>query len=148
MVSYTANSELMRRELELLRGARDSDVIDVAKQIKEMAPKALKVLENILEDELAPAPTKLATAKDVLDRGGYGASKHISFTGAMGHFTAQDIEEIKDRAKAQGLIAGGNGGSRNDGSQDKHDEDVIDVTPEGVEDASSDAQNSGDGEGV
>jgi hypothetical protein len=156
VVSYTLNSELMRRELEMMRGARDSEAIDVAKQIKEMAPKALKVLEGILEDELVPAPTRLATAKDVLDRGGYGASRQIDIRGAVGYFTAQDIEEIKDRARAQGLIAGGNGKSRSDGSQNAHDakrsledDDIVDVTPvENVDADNGVAQNSGDGEGV
>jgi len=50
MISYTRNSKVVRRQIDIMRGARDADTIDIAKRIRENAPKALDLLETIIDD--------------------------------------------------------------------------------------------------
>ena len=70
MVSYTANSAIVRRQLDQMRAARDADAIDISKRIKALLPKAVEVLEQTMEEGVIPQ-LRLAAAKDVLDRGGH-----------------------------------------------------------------------------
>ncbi len=106
-VCNTVNSRLGQQKLVVMRGAADAETIDIMKEIREMAPKALKVLEELLEAEKDDVRFKAAT--DVLDRGGYGAKIDIRHLHA--YLTAQDIEEIKTRGKQlaneQSLIVDG-----------------------------------------
>ena len=41
MVSYVRNSKVVKDQLAIMRAARDADTIDVARDIREKAPKAL-----------------------------------------------------------------------------------------------------------
>ena len=50
-VSYTKNSKLAQDELNVLKAARDASSVDVARQIKEIAPRALEVLEEVMEGD-------------------------------------------------------------------------------------------------
>jgi len=46
LVSNVRNSPVVKEKLALMRGARDADTIDIAKEIKEIAPEALNLLKN------------------------------------------------------------------------------------------------------
>ena len=98
-VSNTINSRLGQRKLLMLRDAADAETIDIMTEIKKLAPKALKVLEELLDAE--KDEIKFKAAADVLDRGGYGAKIDIRHLHA--HLTAQDIDEIKQRGKQLAL---------------------------------------------
>ncbi|MFA6972670.1 MAG: hypothetical protein WC208_14905, partial [Gallionella sp.] len=100
-VSYTANSPIIKREIENMRAARDLDTVDVAKRIQEVAPKALTVLENLLTT--ANDAIKYRTAADILDRAGHAAVKTLRTESLVAHLSRDDIEEIKNRAKQIGL---------------------------------------------
>lgn len=111
VVSYTLNSEIARQSLAVLRGARDASSVDISKRIKEFAPKALDLLEKVIDgglEEDKPSNAAVRVAMDNLDRAGYGAPKKI--VGAFAHkvFTNEDVEEIKNRAlevgKQQGIV--------------------------------------------
>lgn len=105
MVTYTLNSEIVRKQMAIMRGARDAEALDVAIEIKRLAPLALKRLEEVLSDETAQARLRVEVAKDLLDRAGYAPVKQIEGKMLNMHLTAEDIEDIKNRAKAAGMIS-------------------------------------------
>jgi predicted transcriptional regulator len=101
MVSYTMNSPIVKREMELMRSARDLDAVDVAKRIQEVAPRALEVLEDLLET--ANDSIRFRAATDVLDRAGHAAVKTLRTESLSVHLNKEDLEEIKQRAREIGL---------------------------------------------
>lgn len=114
-VTTTKNSEIVKRKLDLMRAARDKEAIDVAVSIKNLAPKAIEVIEGILDSDTASAKDRLTAAKDVLDRAGYmPVQKSLQM---HGYLTPEEIEEIKARARATGMIS------------EKPEPKMIDITP-------------------
>lgn len=110
MVGYTRNSPMVKEKIRMMEGARDASTIDIAKDIKMKAPKALKVLEEVLNGEpgtlgeLASPALRVKVASEWLDRAGFparGASQNFHL---HAHFTAEEIEELKRRAKAGGVV--------------------------------------------
>lgn len=98
MVSYTLNSSIVKRQLELLRSARDVESMDVAKRIQEIALVAVEKMAELVEQEDNKA-VQLSASRDILDRAGHGAVKKMQVDGRMMHFTPEDLAEIKARAK-------------------------------------------------
>ena len=105
-VSYTKNSKLAQKELSIMKVARDADTIDVARQIREIAPQALEVLENIMNDVETTETLKAKVATDLLDRAGYSPPKKVIGAIAHQHFGKADIEKIKERAMNIGINNG------------------------------------------
>ena len=101
VVSYTKNSALGKRHLELLKGAVDAETVDVKVLIKDMAVKAAEVLKTAMEGT-HPMALKLVAAKEVLDRAGY--PKVIRTENLHAHLTDEDIKSIKSRAREEGMI--------------------------------------------
>lgn len=118
MVSYTKNSAVVKRQLALLQGARDLDAVDISQRIKELLPKAVDKLEELLDNSQNES-IQYKVAADVLDRGGHGAVK--MFQGQVAHavLTKQDIDEIKQRAKEIGICV-----------TEDHKQQVIDIHKE------------------
>jgi len=106
MVSYTRNSKVVKQQLDLMRAARDADTIDISKRIRENAPTALALLEDIIEDHGDTYGYALAakTAESMLDRGGYAAPKRLE--GVVAHFTKDEIEDLKRQALESGKDSG------------------------------------------
>lgn len=119
-VGNTLGSELVKKQMMIMRGARDASSVDVAKRIQEMLPEALEVLDTILKNENASASVRSNIAQDLLDRGGHGAPKVIETRGFMAHLSGEDIERIKQRAKESGKLASGD-------EVDKERQDFIDA---------------------
>jgi hypothetical protein len=105
VVSYVKNSEVGRKQLSLMRSAANVSAIDVAGHIRELAGKAVAVMEECLEGD-HPMSTKFRAAADVLDRAGFGAPKIIRSENIHAHLTADDIEQIKQRAKSEMALCG------------------------------------------
>ena len=107
-VSYTRNSRVVQDKLKLMAGARDADVVDLGKEIREKAPKALKLLEEILDGTglgTAAGPNLRAkTAENWLDRAGYPAQSRGGGITINQHFTAPEIDAIKKRALENGIV--------------------------------------------
>jgi len=108
-VSYTRNSRVVQDKLELMRGARDAEMVDLGKEIREKAPKALKLLEEIIDGAkglgTAASPALRAkTAENWMDRAGYPAQKTGSGIHLHAHFTAEEISDIKKRAIESGIV--------------------------------------------
>lgn len=96
-VSYTANSPIAKRQLSIMRGARDAHAVDVAANIKELCPKAVTVLEEMMESENEANKFKAAIA--VLDRGGHAPVQRVQAGVAHMHFTSDELNDIKKRAR-------------------------------------------------
>lgn len=101
MVSYTLRSPIVQEKMNQLQAVRDIDAIDVAKEIQELAPQAVRVLGELLECELPNIRMKAAT--DVLDRAGHAAVRTIKTENLHAHFSSEEIADIKNRAKSIGL---------------------------------------------
>ena len=101
MVSYTLRSPIVQEKMNQLQACRDLDAVDVSAEIKALAPKAVKIMEEMMDCDLPNVRLKAAT--DILDRAGHAAIKTIR-TELSGHLTVEEIQEIKDRAKDIGLM--------------------------------------------
>ena len=101
MVSYTLNSAIVQRQLDIMRAARDVDAIQVSKRIHELAPEAVEALGDLLNSEVPQI--RLGAAKDVLDRAGHAAVKTLRTENLHAHFTKEEIDDIKKRAMEIGL---------------------------------------------
>jgi len=117
MVSYVRNSRVVQDKLQLMEGARDAKTVDLAVKIREEAPKALVILEKIMNGDIdAPVGLRAKEANNWLDRAGYSAVRTINASHVVAHFTADEIENIKQKAIENGFA--------------RPDPTVIDVTPE------------------
>ena len=102
MVSYTLRSPIVQQQMKNMSAARDVDAVDVAAEIKALAPHAVEILKELLDD---PLPNiKLKAVQDVLDRAGHAAVRTIKTENTHTFFTPQEIAEIKDRARDIGLL--------------------------------------------
>jgi len=109
MVSYTRNSQVIQDKLELMKGARDAEIIDLGKEIRAKAPKALKLLEEIVDGkevngQLPGINLRAKTAENWMDRAGYPAQKTGGGVHFHAHFTADELDDIKKRAKESGIV--------------------------------------------
>lgn len=101
MVSYTANSAIVQREIQALRNQADKQAIDVVNRIQEISPAAIDFLEGVITGQVEGASVgqKLLACNSILDRN-TKTSKHTKLTGAVGLYTPEDIEKMKQDALA------------------------------------------------
>lgn len=79
-----------------LQDKADEGFVDITKQLALLQGKAVNVVDDILTREDVADKTRLTAAKDILDRNGHKApEKHLH---AVGHFTADDIAQLHERA--------------------------------------------------
>jgi IS30 family transposase len=104
-VSNVRNSPAIQRQMAIMKGAADSETVDVAKRIQELAPKCVDVLENILDDDQVDAKTRAASAVKMLDRAGYAPVK-TALKLSKTYMSEDDIAEINRRAVEAGKAAG------------------------------------------
>ena len=109
-VSYTRNSPVVRDKLEIMKGARDAETIDLAKRIRENAPQSLRLLEDIISGEVDGVSIgvglRAREANTMLARSGFGPVQNIKGAILHGHYSDQEIEDIKKRAHETGLKSG------------------------------------------
>lgn len=105
-VSNVVNSPIIQDRLAIMNGARDAYTIDLARDIREFAPKCLDLLKEIISGDtegvgqLASPALKARVAIDVLDRAGYAPVKNINMQSAHVHLTKEDIDQMKQRVLA------------------------------------------------
>lgn len=106
MVSNVRNSPVVKEKTQELVSRMDNEAVDVGKRIRELAPQALKVLEQVLtdDDDTIPMSLKVKTAQDMLDRAGHAAIKKVEGKFMHGHFDREDLDEIKQLARDSGVI--------------------------------------------
>ena len=101
-------SELFKREMQVVRAARDCASIDVARAIQSVGPKCLGLLTAVLTNdvealgETIPVSLRAHVAQDLLDRHGKTAKvKHIDGDIRLTHEVGESvIDRIKERARA------------------------------------------------
>lgn len=120
-ISYIRNSPVIQEQLQILEGARDAKTVDLASEIRAFAPVAHRLLTDIingegtmLKGEKPSLRQRAREANNLMDRAGYSAVRNVQGQFLHGHFTADEIEEIKQRAIKEGYASG----------------DVVDVEPE------------------
>lgn len=102
-VSNVRNNPLVVKQLQSLHEKRDSDTASISAQIRDIAPKAVAILEEALDDPTSPWNARITAAKDILDRAGHApVHRSESVTATL---TVDEIMALKERAKANGLIA-------------------------------------------
>ena len=108
-VSNVRNSQVVQDKLSVMQGARDANTVDLAREIQEIAPKALQNLREIIEDESGEVPLhmKAKESNNLLDRAGYSPKQQTEHKHLHAHMTTDKIEEIKERAKQVGVISNG-----------------------------------------
>ena len=113
MVSYVRNSAIVQETVEGLSVDRDLETIDIMKDIKLKAPEALKILENIISGkdgtigENSSPTLRAKTAENWLDRAGFPAQRAGVGMHLHAHFNADDLVEVKKRARESGIIIDG-----------------------------------------
>lgn len=98
MVRYTRESPIVADKIAILQGAMDADTLDIAKEIRALAPVALAVLEEFLLDPNHDKKERRAIAQDLLDRDGRVPRTHKTEVNQQ-ILRTQDIEEIKKAAR-------------------------------------------------
>ena len=110
MVSYTRNSPVVRGKLEIMKGARDAETLDLAKRIRENAPESLRLLEDIISGEVdgtsVPLNMRRIEANTMMNRAGFAPVQTIKGAILHGHYTSDEIDDIKKRAVEDGLKSG------------------------------------------
>jgi len=105
-VSNVKNSKIVKDKLALMHGAKDANSVDLAKQIEELAPKALENLRQVIEDENEEIPIKMKAdeSNKLLDRAGYGATQKHESRYLHAHLTSDDVAMLKERARGAGVL--------------------------------------------
>lgn len=103
MVSYVRNSPIVQEQIGKLHEMANVETANISARIKSIAPKALDLLESIIKDgkvghETVPVNIRARHAENMLDRAGYAPPKEIRSLNLSGHFTSEDIENLKKRA--------------------------------------------------
>ncbi len=104
MIRNILGSEVVKRQVSIMVGAKDYDTLEVKKEIDRLAPSALCVLRDIMENTEESSRVRLSAAIDVLDRAGLAAPKVIQGSFDVTHLTATDLEAIKQRARDAQMI--------------------------------------------
>lgn len=101
-VSYVMRSSIVKRQMEQLKAVRDIDAIDIAKEIQAIAPKAVAKLDELIS--CGNTAIEFKAAADILDRAGHAAVRTMRTENIHAHFNADEIADIKKRAKEVGLL--------------------------------------------
>lgn len=101
-VSIVRNSPVVQEHLAVMQGARDAETIDLAKEIREIAPTALGLLKDVINGDNdaknAPIGLRARTAENMLARVGHGVPHRIQSENVNYFLTTKDIADIKSRA--------------------------------------------------
>lgn len=106
-VGYCLNSEVAAPKIEELVAPGDEQAKDISASVKEALPKAMMLLEEVLDNkyENTSVALKVKVAQDLLDRGGHGKVTRVQGDFRHGYFGQNGLEEIKERAKELGILA-------------------------------------------
>ena len=108
-VSNVANSKLGKEKLSKMRSERDEEFIEVSKEVSRLAEKAIKVYEEIFDNDTVSFNLKKETADTVLmDLGGHRAPTKVDTRSFSMTASMEEINEFKKRgleaAKAAGML--------------------------------------------
>lgn len=122
MVRYTKTSPIVQEQLGIMHGALDGKTVDIAKEIQDKAPIALKVLEEIMTDRDAKEGVRARIAENWLDRAGFAPVKQIQSVDVT--FTSDDIQAIKKRALSRYANGQQNGTTEAQGEERRDEQEA------------------------
>jgi len=101
-VSDCRNSPIMQDAVGFLREEVDEGAVNVVKELELDAPKSLRLLQEIRDNEENNVRLRFAAAKDLLDRAGHGKINRVEGKVAHAHIlqTDDEIEALKERGRA------------------------------------------------
>ena len=107
MVNYTISSPKVQDHMDALSGTRDAHVMDVKEEIRKLVPMAVRNYESILKTgsvngKEASATLMARISGDVIDREMGKPTQVVKSANLHALFTAQDIEDIKNRGRDNG----------------------------------------------
>lgn len=108
-VSHIRNSPVVKEKLALMIAVRDRETIDLSREIADLAPIALMRVKEAIETgkvfgKEVPVTTLLKEANGVLDREMGKPTQTINTKNLHAHFTLDDINEIKQKARSLAMI--------------------------------------------
>lgn len=105
-ISNVRNSPLVKQQLAMLHAVRDVETTEVARQILEVAPKAIRVIEDMLDDEEQKADVRLRAALGTLDHAIPRRSVQLNVDQHLNEDDMNDIKKIAlERGKKSGVIS-------------------------------------------
>lgn len=107
-VGYTLHGELAQEQMRDMQQIADIDTVDVAHEIKIQAPKAVRLLSEIIDGSHPDASISLRmrAATEILDRAGHGKVTKVEGRFAHGYMDQQGLDLIRARAREIGLATG------------------------------------------
>lgn len=107
-VTTVVNSSLGRLKTQVMTAELDHTAMEAARRIRQLAPQAVQMVEEIMNSDEAPMAIRLSAAKDLLDRAGLAAPKKVDVNSTSVSLSASDLENLKaaalQRAAANGLL--------------------------------------------
>lgn len=103
-ISNVRNSPIVQDKLRIMHAVRDAGTIELAQEIDKLAPLALQRVEEalrtgkVLDKELSGSSI-LREANNIIDRSQGKPTQTIHTKNLHGHFTVEDIDAIKEKAK-------------------------------------------------
>ena len=96
-VSSVRNSPVIKRELEIMHGAKDAETLDLRKRIDKISLKAHENLEELMNTgkvmgKEASVGQIIKSSESALDRAGWAAPKKLQMESTNFHFTPDDID--------------------------------------------------------
>lgn len=105
-VCNAVNGAKGRMQLSILRGVKDAETIDIAKDIQEFAYKAWTLVKERLENPKLPDALALKYGIEAVGLAGYVKPQRVQVQGAVAHLTSDEILAIKQRAKQRAIEGG------------------------------------------
>jgi len=103
LVSTVKNSPIIKDQLALMHAAAEGEIIDINKQIKNLVPKVLLGLSEIinsgsLDNEPVSQRLRVKEFNNLLDRYMGKPTQNIKTQNINLHFTKEELDEMKMRA--------------------------------------------------
>jgi predicted transcriptional regulator len=105
-VCNALNSAKGRQQMSIMRGARDTNSIDIAKDLVEFAPRCVEVLKELVDGEEQPMHLRAKYAIEMLGIAGHVKPQRVQVQGSVAHLTADEILAIKNQARQLAVTSG------------------------------------------
>lgn len=102
-VSNTLNSRIAHDQIQNLNEGIDDTVKEVAAHIQDIAPRAVQILEEMMEDESVAGSTRARIADRILDRAGHMPTQKVQNLHGFVPSPAA-LEALKKSAKEAGIV--------------------------------------------
>jgi len=107
-VRYIINSPLGLQMRKDLQERRDDEVASVSERLAQMAPKALKLMEDTMDgkEDAASLPLRIKICESFLDRAGFSKITKSQNQNLNASLTAEDILDLQKRATQEAQASG------------------------------------------